>query len=100
MCPASTIKMMTAQMLALGAAVPNLELVSITLDAAYDTPAVLKQYASVRGIDTSNFSFLTGPVSAINDLLEQFGVIAEFKGDILSHTLTTVLIDEKGRIIR
>lgn len=98
MCPASTSKMMTTQKLAKEAKVPNLELISITLDPAYDTPAVLKEYAQVRGIDTSNFSFLTGPETAIKDLLTQFGVIAEFKGDLLTHTLTTLLINEQGRI--
>ena len=77
----------------------NLELVSITLDPAYDTPGVLKEYAAVRGIDTTNFSFLTGPENAIKDLLTQFGVIAEFKGDLISHTLATLLIDENGKII-
>lgn len=99
MCPASTMKMMSTQTLAREAGVKNLELVSITLDPAYDTPGVLKDYAAVRHIDTSNFSFLTGPESAIRDLLTQFGVIAEFKGDLLTHTLSTLLIDESGRII-
>jgi protein SCO1/2 len=99
MCPASTMKMIAAQKGAREAGVKNLELVSITLDPAYDTPAVLKEYAAVRGIDTSNFSFLTGPENAIKDLLEQFGVIAEFQGDLLKHTLTTLLIDENGRIV-
>lgn len=99
MCPASTMKMMTAQKLAREAGVKDFELVSITLDPAYDTPGVLKDYANARGIDTSNFTFLTGPENAIKDLLEQFGVIAEFDGDLLKHTLTTLLIDEQGRII-
>lgn len=99
MCPASTLKMMSTQKLAREAGVKNLELVSITLDPAYDTPGVLKDYAAVRHIDTSNFSFLTGPESAIKDLLTQFGVIAEFKGDLLTHTLSTLLIDENGKII-
>jgi protein SCO1/2 len=99
MCPASTMKMMAVQKGAREAGVKNLELISITLDPAYDTPAVLKEYAAVRGIDTSNFSFLTGPENAIKDLLEQFGVIAEFQGDLLKHTLTTLLIDENGRIV-
>jgi protein SCO1/2 len=99
MCPAATAKMMQTQQLARAAGVPNLELVSITLDPAYDTPGVLKEYAAVRGIDTTNFSFLTGPENAIKDLLTQFGVIAEFKGDLLSHTLATLLIDENGKII-
>jgi protein SCO1/2 len=98
MCPASTAKMMVAQRLAAEAGVPNLELVSITLDPAYDTPGVLKEYAQIRGIDTKNFSFLTGPENAIRDLLTQFGVIAQFKGDILQHTLTTLLIDAEGKI--
>jgi len=52
-------------------------LVSITLDPVNDT----RRAARIRGarIDTSNFSFLTGPEPAIRDLLAQFGVIAEFK---------------------
>lgn len=98
MCPASTAKMGQTQKLAREAGVPNLELVSITLDPAYDTPGVLKEYAGTHGIDTSNFSFLTGPENAIKDLLAQFGVIAEFDGDLLKHTLATLLIDENGRI--
>ncbi len=98
MCPLSTTKMITSQKLAREAGIPNVEFVSITLDPAHDTPGVLREYADDRGIDTSNFSFLTGPEPAIRDLLTQFGVIAEFRGDILDHTLATLLIDEKGRI--
>ena len=99
MCPASTMKMMASQQLAKEAGVPNIEFVSITLDPAYDTPGVLKEYADVRGIDTTNFSFLTGPESAIKDLLAQFGVITAFEGNLINHTLATVLIDANGRIV-
>lgn len=99
MCPAATAKMISAQRLAREAKVSNLELISITLDPDFDTPGILKEYADVRGIDTTNFSFLTGPEAAIKDLLTQFGVIAEFKGDILQHTLTTLLIDADGKIV-
>ncbi len=99
MCPASTMKMMASQQLATEAGVPNIEFVSITLDPAYDTPGVLKEYAAVRGIDTTNFSFLTGPESAIKDLLAQFGVITAFEGNLINHTLATVLIDANGRIV-
>jgi len=99
MCPASTLKMMGTQKLARETGVNHIEFVSITLDPAYDTPAVLKEYAASRGIDTKNFSFLTGPENAIRDLLTQFGVIAEFDGALLKHTLSTLLIDENGRII-
>jgi protein SCO1/2 len=99
MCPLSTVKMMMAQKLARDAGVSNVEFVSITLDPTYDTPGVLKEYADARGIDTSNYSFMTGPEGAIRDLLTQFGVIAQFKGDLVRHTLSTLLIDADGRII-
>ncbi len=99
MCPAATERMMALQKAAREAGVENLELISITLDPDFDTPGVLREYAEVRGIDTSNFSFLTGPESAIKDLLRQFGVIAYFEGSILQHTLATLLINESGRIV-
>lgn len=99
MCPAATMKMIETQQLANEAGVKNLELISITLDPEYDTPGVLRDYAEARGIDTSNFSFLTGPERAIKDLLTQFGVIAQFEGAIIKHTLGTLLINEEGRIV-
>ena len=37
-------------------------------------------------------------IAPVDYLLTQFGVIAEFKGEILDHTLATLLIDEKGRV--
>lgn len=99
MCPLSTQKMMEAQKLARAAGIKDVQFVSITLDPAYDTPGVLHDYAASRGIDTSNFTFLTGPEGAIRDLLTQFGVIAQFQGGILKHTLATLLIDERGKIV-
>jgi protein SCO1/2 len=99
MCPAATAKMVSVQKLARSAGVDNLELVSITMEPAYDTPGVLKDYAATHGIDTTNFSLLTGPEGAVRDLLTQFGVIAEFEDNIIKHTLATLLIDENGKII-
>ncbi|HEY9154098.1 MAG TPA: SCO family protein [Opitutaceae bacterium] len=99
MCPASVARFQSTQKLARDAGVKNLELISITLDPAYDTPGVLKTYTMARGIDTSNYSFLTGPENAIKSLLSQFGVLAYFNGPLLDHTLATLLIDENGKII-
>jgi protein SCO1/2 len=98
MCLAATSKMNSVQKLATAAGVKNLELVSITLDPDYDTPGVLHAYANAHGIDTKNFSFLTGPESAIKDLLLQFGVLSDLKGGIGQHTLATLLINEQGQI--
>ncbi len=99
MCPLAVSKFQQVQAKARKAGISNLELISISLDPTYDTPGVLQEYASSRGIDTSNYSFLTGPEAAIRALLTQFGVIAEFKGDLITHTLATVLVNEKGMIV-
>ena len=99
MCPAATARMMALQAAAKKANVTNLELVSISFDSKYDTPPVLKAYAEARSIDTANFSFLTGPESAIVDLLTQFGVVAQPGENIFKHTLATLLIGTDGRIV-
>lgn len=99
MCPASTMKMMQLQKMARDARVGNFQIVSITLDPEFDTPGVLNTYAKERGIDTSNFTFLTGPEQAIKDLMTQLGVLAFKDGPLVKHTLATVLINEDGKIV-
>lgn len=99
MCPAATARMITLQRLAREQGIVDFRLVSITLDPAYDTPAVLKTYGATRGADFANFDFLTGPETAIRSLLTQFGVIAEPSENIWKHTLSTVLIDRDGKIV-
>lgn len=98
MCPAATARMMSLQKAAKEAGVADLELVSISLDPEYDTPGVLKDYASARGIDTANFTFLTGPDAAVRQLLAQLGVIREFADNTIKHSLTTLLINPQGKI--
>jgi protein SCO1/2 len=99
MCPAAVARFQQAQKLAREAGVTDLELISFSLDPEYDTPGILKEYAIQRGIDTSNYSFLTGPQMAIKSLLQQFGILTEMQGDLLNHTAATLLLDETGRII-
>jgi protein SCO1/2 len=98
MCPAATEHMAALQKAAKAAGAKDFELVSISLDPEYDTPGVLKEYAQLRGLDTSNWSFLTGPDAAVRQLLAQLGVIREFEGATIKHTLATVLINEQGQI--
>lgn len=99
MCPAATTRMQALQKAAREAGVKNLELVSISFDPANDSPGVLKEYAEARGIDTSNFTFLTGPDAAVRHLLAQMGIIREFEGDTIKHTLATLLINPQGTIV-
>lgn len=98
MCPAATERMAALQKAAQAAGAKDFELISLSLDPEYDTPGVLKDYAQIRGLDTSNWSFLTGPDAAVRHLLAQLGVIREFEGATIKHTLATVLINEDGKI--
>ena len=99
MCPAATTRMQALQKAAREAGITNLEIVSISFDPANDSPGVLKEYAEARGIDTSNFTFLTGPDAAVRHLLAQMGIIREFEGETIKHTLATLLINPQGTII-
>lgn len=99
MCPAATERMVALQQAAKAAGLADLELISISLDPEFDTPGVLKHYATVRGIDTANFTFLTGPDAAVRQLLAQLGVIREFADNTIKHSLATLLINPQGKII-
>lgn len=99
MCPASTARMSALQQAAKKAGVTGVEFVSVSLDPEYDTPGILKDYADARGLDLSNWSFLTGPDTAMRQLFAQMGIIREFEGGTIKHNLATLLIDANGRII-
>lgn len=74
-------------------------LVSITLDPANDTPEALQQYARKRGLDTSNWSFLTGPADEVDAVTRGYGVFAARAADgSIDHLVAIFLIDPEGRV--
>jgi protein SCO1 len=75
--------------------------VSITLDPAFDTPAVLAEYARARGADLATWSFLTGPPDEVADVVKRFGVgtLRAADGQI-DHVVATFLLDPQGRIVQ
>ncbi|MBI5380814.1 MAG: SCO family protein [Opitutae bacterium] len=98
MCPAATRRMQQLQQAAKAAGRNDVTFVTITFDPAYDSPGVLRAYATERGIDLGNFSLLTGPETTIQHLLTQFGVLRTIADGTIKHTATTVLIDRQGHI--
>ena len=100
MCPAATRLMRETQRLAAEREVEDLRFLSVTLDPAYDTPAILFDYARAYGIDLDNFSFLTGPDEAIRDLMLQLGLLREQdEREIWRHSVATVLLDPQRRVL-
>jgi protein SCO1 len=74
------------------------QFVSISLDPINDRPEILERYASARGVDFSNWSFLTGPVDQVAEVVRSWGVGSLRKDDgTIDHTLITFLV-HRGRV--
>lgn len=99
MCPASTARMARLQRIVKEKGLADVHQISISLDPAYDTPAILNFYAEARGLDTESFSLLTGPEQVIEDVLKTFGILTVDEDGILNHTMATIIVDRNGKII-
>jgi protein SCO1/2 len=75
-------------------------LLSITLDPAFDTPQVLKQYGAHSNQDTKVWTLATGDPKQIDALTQAFSVYRQNEGGTLSHGLATALISPEGKIVK
>jgi protein SCO1/2 len=80
----------------------NWHLLSITIDPAFDTPAVLKNYATQYKYDPARWSYLTGALIDITAIAEQFGLLF-WRPDPkqpggLNHNLRTVVLTPGGKV--
>jgi protein SCO1/2 len=108
-CPGPCLKM-TRQMKELQQALSSrsrTRLVTLTSDADFDTPLILKAYAARFGADTNRWTFLTGTrkqiVSlAVNSLklsvVEKKPEERESPDDLFVHSTIFVLLDKQGRL--
>jgi protein SCO1 len=70
---------------------------SITIDPAHDTPAVLKEYAASFDADPAGWSFLTGDPAAVGAVARGYGVVVlPAAEDAVDHNTLTTLIDRHG----
>ena len=77
---------------------PNWQLLSISLDPEYDTPARLAEYARPYLGDGGQWTFATGEPAEIQKLGEAFGLTVARNGGQIDHTLRTVVVDPAGRV--
>jgi protein SCO1/2 len=75
------------------------QLVSITLDPENDTPEALHAYARKRGLDLSNWSFLSGPPAQVEAVTRGYGVFSARQADgSIDHLVAIFLLDPEGRV--
>jgi protein SCO1 len=75
------------------------QLLSVTIDPAFDTPAVLKEYAARYSRNDSTWTFATGSPEQTDAVGALFGLIQEREGGLINHDLRTALIGPDGRLV-
>jgi protein SCO1 len=96
MCPLISAKFAQLQRLA---GKRSLHLVEVTLDPAFDRPAVLARYAQAFGADPKRWSLVVGDAEPTLDFAAQFGITAFPDPAVgIIHAENTVQIDRQGRI--
>lgn len=96
--------LMTSRMSALAKRVPGLRVLAVTVDPAWDTPAVLREYARRHRVDPDRWVFLRGSSKDTYRLLyEGFKLPMSTQPDSppetrVIHSTKFVLVDAQGSI--
>ena len=94
-CPRMTSQMHQVQQAVVK--LPDVRLVSFTIDPARDTPEVLTAYAKVHHANTDRWHFLTGPIPTLNHLDRDVFLLGNVDSS-LTHSTRFVLVDKQSRI--
>ena len=81
----------------------QVQLLSISFDPSYDTPAVLATHMKKVGADPSIWSFMTGDEAEVESLAGALGVSVMREGSDpanVVHNLRTAVIDGRGRLVK
>ncbi len=104
-CPTMCMQMATVQKAV--AAMPDVKLVSFSVDPEYDKPAVLREYASHFGASATQWLFLTGDKAGLYKMANnglKLAVFSRTPGTAaldaveIDHSTHFALIDRAGRI--
>ena len=98
-CPLTTKHLKKLQDSLEGNLDKNTVILSISFDAEFDTPGMLKKYAQLYDVDFHNWHFLTGDKTAIEKTCQDYKFIAEKEeGGTFRHSAITFLIDQNNNI--
>lgn len=101
-CPATdgALRAVQSRLAELDAAEPRVQLVTIALDPARDTPAALRDYAARLGADATRWRFATGDPAQVKQLVGGgFGIFYEpGDGGAMRFDPAIVLVDDRGLI--
>ena len=81
----------------------HVQLLSISFDPEFDTPAVLATHAKKVGANPGTWSFLTGEQADVESFAAHFGVSVMRDGSdpgSVVHNLRTAVVDANGRLVK
>lgn len=77
----------------------DVQLLSVSFDADYDTPEVLREYGNRYTDEFDNWIFASGTPGQVDTLTTRFGVYSELQdSDEYLHNLTTAVIGPEGTL--
>jgi protein SCO1/2 len=77
----------------------NWQLLTVSFDPEFDTPAVLKAYAERYKYDPKHWTFATGALNEVTALTEQAGLtFYQDGGGSISHNLRTLVFGADGKL--
>ena len=94
-CPRMSSLMRQVQQASSG--MPEVKLVSFTVDPEHDTPSALAEYAARYHAQPERWHFLTGPREALDHLTRDAFKLGNVDGQLV-HSTRLVLLDRKARI--
>jgi protein SCO1/2 len=99
-CPATTHRVSQVQeALKARGLESKVRLVSITLDPARDTEAVLRDYMKLYDADPGNWDFLTGTADTVKKVIKDWGMWSKPAANgQLDHPSRVFLLDQKGQV--
>jgi protein SCO1/2 len=99
-CPkmSSNFQEVQNKLLAMSNSLTNWHLLTISFDPEFDTPEILKAYADRFKAEPKHWNFLTGDMTEISTISEQFGQLFWKDEGALNHNLRTAVIDASGRV--
>jgi protein SCO1/2 len=96
MCPLVSSKFARLQA---GIGTAPVRLVEVTLDPAFDTPAVLRRYGHAYHQNAARWTLATGAAPSIAELAARFGVATAWtQPGTLVHTESAIVLDSSGRV--
>jgi protein SCO1/2 len=99
MCPATTLRFQEVQKALSPEERSRVQLIAVSFDPAYDTPAVLADYAELWEVDDSVWSLLTGDQESILRVASAYGVWYEAAEDgTFRHAMYSMVLFPDGAL--